>query len=457
MNSWLAGTAVALVVLMLGLVGYQFSLRVLRVVTGFVAVAATAYITWYGSTYTKPPPSSLSGAFTAGSNALGVALFHLLPVPPGHDISGPGRVGWLIIAVVLVIGYRVLEAWTQHCHARLLDTSALADDRQNAQKGNSHGDGMAALTDKQLHDRLVAELKFWLPAMEVRSPAILPGGSRSGELASIAEASGVTGSGLAGAIIRFFGMLWPSPRRAQVRVWVEQPRGEANIDDVTRVTVHLEDPQAGVSIATKTLAANNLHHAASVVAGYVARHIFAEDRTVPPWCTGTADGHDLAAMLLARQVRICPGSQEDVHSARSTQIQILENVAYGNLCAGVVRYELAHLYDLTGRHVEALLLHAINRERYPRFYRGRYRLAMSLEMVSNPAPEKGIEAKTEAPALKEALKILYRCGVTKADKSEAVNVDDGKVELLARAPARSASYKGGSLPGLMADRVFGGH
>ena len=49
--------------------------------------------------------------------------------------------------------------------------------------------------------------------------------------------------------------------------------------------------------------------------------------------------------------------------------------------------QLAQLYDLTGKHVEALRLHAINRERYPRFYRGRYRLAMSLEMIANPDPD----------------------------------------------------------------------
>ena len=59
------------------------------------------------------------------------------------------------------------------------------------------------------------------------------------------------------------------------------------------------------------------------------------------------------------------------------------SVAFGSQCAGVTRYELAQLYDLTGEHVEALLIHAINREQYPDFYRGRYRLAMSLEMIAS--------------------------------------------------------------------------
>ena len=344
MNSWFVWGAFVLAALMLALVGYHFSLCVLRVVAGFATLATTIYITWYGLTHPARAPGSLSGAFTRGADALSIALSRPLPMPPGHHIPSPGRIGWLIITVLLVISYRELEAWTLHCQARSLDTSALGDDRQDG----APGDSKDAITDRQRHDRLAAELKFRLPAVEVRSPAIFPGGSRSSGLASIAEASGVTGSGLAGAIIRFFGMLWPSPRRVQVRVWVEPTPGQARIDGVTRVTVDLEDPRTGASIATKTLAASNLDDAASVVAGDVARHIFAEDRTVPPWCTGAADGRDLAAMLLARQVRIYPESEQEVHTARRTQIRILENVAGSSLCAGVVRYELAQLYELAG-------------------------------------------------------------------------------------------------------------
>ena len=246
--------------------------------------------------------------------------------------------------------------------------------------------------------------------MQVRSPAILPGGSRTGGLASIAEASGLPVGGLAGAIINFFGMLWPGPRRLRVQVWVEHDDTEP--DDAARVTVDLDDPRTGLSIATKTLTACCIDHAASVVAGYVARYIFAEDRTAPPWCTGAADGRDLAALLIARQVRDYPESEDRVADARKRQIRFLESVAWGSQCAGVTRYELAQLYDLSGEHVKALLMHAINREQYPDFYRGRYRLAMSLEMLSRPGRK--ISA-AEAPVLGYALKILYRCGVLQAD------------------------------------------
>ena len=75
-------------------------------------------------------------------------------------------------------------------------------------------------------------------------------------LASIVENSGVTGSGLAGAIVNFFGMLWPSPRRYQVRVWLEPKESSLGEKEApTRVTVDLEDHRTGETIATQTLTA----------------------------------------------------------------------------------------------------------------------------------------------------------------------------------------------------------
>ena len=421
MNSWFVWLAFALVAMVLGLISYFFSLRVLRVAAAIVALATAAYLTWYGLTHPAKASGSLSDAFTRGVDVLIRALFCLPPVPPGHYVAGPGKIGWLIIAVLLVIGYRLLEALSQHCHARCLDTSELT----RAKQTDPSGDGKGALTDVQRRDRLAAELKFWLPAVEVRAPAILPGGSRSSALASIAEASGVNGSGLAGAIIRFFGMLWPSPRKVRVRVWVDCDDSPAKIDAPTRVAVSLDDPGTGASIGTKTLAAGSLDHAACAAVGYVARRIFAGDPTAPPWSIGTADGGDLAAMLLARQVRVYPESEEEVKRARGTKIGFLEEVADGSQCAGVARYELAHLHDLNGHHVKALKLHANNQEQYPRFYRGRYRLAMSLEMVASSDPCTRMN-KEERGTFEDVLRILHRWDGTPADRSKERHVENHK-------------------------------
>ncbi len=77
----------------------------------------------------------------------------------------------------------------------------------------------------------------------------------------------------------------------------------------------------------------------------------------------------------------CP---RQVRESRKAQICILSDETGTVRTAGIVRYELAQLLALDDQHLESLRLHALNRELHPRFYRGRYRLAMSLEMIANP-------------------------------------------------------------------------
>jgi hypothetical protein len=398
--------AFAFVAALLCFVGRHFTLRTLRYVTAVTAAVLVVLITRYGLTHPPQASSDLVNSFRHGADELSTAFFHpLLLVLPGNKVPAPGRIGWVVIAVLLVIGYRVLEAWAMRREAPVLDTSTLGGSQPNDAPDPTGGSG----TGGRGHDELVARLKFQLSAIEVRSPAILPGGSRTNGLASIAEASGVAGGGLAGAIIQFFGMLWPKPRRFQVRVRVESGHSGHGTGS-TKVTVSLDEPATGESVATKTLAADNLDEAAAAVAGYVARHIFIRDPTTPPWCVGSANGRDLAAMLRAKQERVSTRSAAEIRRARNDQIEILETATGKHHCAGIVRYELAQLHDLAGNHMAALRLHALNREQHPRFYRGRYRLSMSLEMIANPA---FLLREADTHMLDESLTILNRCGVTR--------------------------------------------
>src|SRR5947209_2990022 len=129
MNSWLAWPVFFLVALVLSLVGYHFSLRTLRAFTAGTALAVAGYLTWYGLTYTAKSSGSLYDGFIAAAGTLGKALFH---VPPGQS-------GWIVIAVLLVIGYRELEAWALHNQARSLDTSALVSRRPDAKPDEPAG------------------------------------------------------------------------------------------------------------------------------------------------------------------------------------------------------------------------------------------------------------------------------------------------------------------------------
>jgi hypothetical protein len=180
---------------LLGFVGYHFGVRTLRWAAGVVALGLALAITADGLRHTAPKPFILESAFAHGADTAGAAFFS--PLGLGNPLFGLGRVGWVVIVILLVLGYRTLEAWALHWQAPQLDVSQVSEGQPSLKPYGVPGGLVDGLTDGQRHAQLAAEVKFRLAAMEVRAPAILPGGSRSGGLASIAEASGVGGAGLA--------------------------------------------------------------------------------------------------------------------------------------------------------------------------------------------------------------------------------------------------------------------
>jgi len=445
---WVVTVAVA------GLIGFtatHFSVRTLRYVAAGVVIAALVTVTAYGQTPSDGRVPDLETAFAFGADRLSAAWFRpLWALWSSRHAPAPGRLGWSVIAVTLLLGYRQAEKWALRRQAPQLDTTKLGHGQPSITGDGSGYADDGGLTAGQRHEWLAAEVKFRLAAVDVFAPPVLPGGTRSEGLASIAEASGVSGAGLAGAIIRVVSALWPTPRRYELRVWVEgapqrEPRsapvqapgsrapmaqvraavtaiGRAGAERArrpalspTRVTVEINEPRTGGTVASKTIVAASIDDAASMVAGYVARQVFTRDPASPSWVYGAADGRDLGALVLARQERVFVESAEDVRASRRRQIELLQNVTGADRCAGVVRYELASLEDLERDHLAALRLHATNREQYPRFFRGTYRLCSSLEMIADP------EFPVDYPAaartvLDETLDILYRAGLTDVDR-----------------------------------------
>jgi hypothetical protein len=386
---------------LLGLIAHNFSLSTVRWVSAISAIIVVCAITKYGidhwhQAHSNTPPSNLVNAFTDGVDGLIRTL--LRPVLLGYQGVAPGPIGRGVAALLLLLGYRQLESWAMHRQGPQLITATLSDDQPGTQTsgasadGSGGDDGAGNMTDAQLHKQLVAELKFRLAAIEVRAPAILPGGRPTIGLASIAEASGAPGAGLAAAILRFAGAIWPNPRRLELRVFVEPPAKKTTAPAPRaapdlKVTVYLDNPRSGATVATKTLLGADINEAASMVAGYVARQVFTLDPSTPPWCYGSADGGDLAALLLAGLERVRPDTPDVVETSRDAQINQLWKSASTLRSAGVAKYELAQLLVLDEYHLAALRLHAMNLDEHPRFYRGRYRLGMSLEMIANPKPK----------------------------------------------------------------------
>jgi hypothetical protein len=430
LTSGIAWAILIVVAAALGFVGSWFSLRTLRSFTCVMAIVLTIGITRFGFTHPEYKPINLIDSFLSGVDQVAIALLH--PFWPGQ-VPALGVVGRWIIAIAILLGYRQLEGSALRRQAPELDLSAIGDrrpavhthDRSVGWPSHGHSGGP---TSGERNAELAAELRFRLPTMEVRSPSILPGGARTNALASIAETSGVSGAGMVGAVFRFAGMFWPTPRLFRVRSWVESAQG-------TRITVLLEDVKTGLPIATKTVAGDNFNEAASMVTGYIARQIFAMDRTVPKWCYGMADGRDLGAMQLVRLERFYAACDREVRESRKLQIHILSGETGTVRTAGIVRYELAQLLALDDQQLESLRLHALNRELHPRFYRGRYRLAMSLEMIASLEHYLPFDEAT-LRKLAETLEIISR--YEHADcklKDDAKSLRDTADRLVAVSPA----------------------
>jgi hypothetical protein len=402
LTSGIVWAIIIVVAAALGFAGFWFSLRTLRWFTLITAVVLMIAVTRFGLTHPEYKPANLVDSFLSGVDQVTIAV--LYPFWPGK-VPAPGVAGRWIIAVALLLGYRQLEALARRRQAPQLDLSAIGRGRP-ADHGRPGGwpshrpDGGPTAAGR--HAQLAAELRFRLPTMEISSPSILPGGARTNALASIAETSGLSGAGMVSAVVRFAGMFWPGPSLFRVRSWVESSAG-------TRITVLLEDVKSGLPVATKTVAGGSFNEAASMVAGYIAREIFCRDPTVPRWCYGMADGRDLGAMQLVRLARFYAACPEEVRESRELQIRILSSETGAPRTAGIVRYELAQLLALDDQHLESLRLHALNRELHPRFYRARYRFAMSLEMITNPEHYFLYDEATRRK-LAETLEIISRCG-----------------------------------------------
>lgn len=342
-------TVLAAVVAVLLVLGARFSRRVLRVAALLVGFAAALAVTVWGSVDGEV---TFSEAVEAGLTKVADAFFR--PFFLAYPQPGPDRATWVVLVVVLLVGYWALEAWSARFEP---PTVEVVDSEEK--------DGE--------EPRLVREVKFRLPAVEVRRPGLLPGAGTTENVAAVVEKSEVPQSAFLSALVKVLGALWPSPPGYRVKIRVEEvPR---------HVTVDVRDARTDQSRVVRTLTCRSKENLAERVAGFAARTVFADDPTAPAWSVGSFDGEDLTAYLISRQLVVSPSTPCDSTRMRKHQADVLDRAVRASPGAGIVRYELAQLRDLQGRHLEALRLHTVNRVQYPRFLRGRYRFATSLGMV----------------------------------------------------------------------------
>ena len=381
--------ALAVLLVVLWWIAYQFSRRTYRFTVGVVAAASVLAVTSYGLRLPGKHPTFESGLL-AGGNALSRDMLgSFIPAGLRHSLL-PGPVGWLLL-LVLIGG--VLLAFDAVSVRRQQPTVNVGSVPPSG-SGSDTGEGNAGGGDSQaVHSRQVIteELKFRLPAVAVRSPASMPGGSTLASLATVVSDSEVQGSKLTAALMQAVHALEARPRIYEVQIFVDHcddngtvnPQGEKVL-----VTVDLRDARSGQTLATRILRPCPVDVAAEKIAGFTARWVFRADPSTPAWATGSYDGEDLSAYLLAQEIRSVSRTYQAFADCRRRQREILTDAVQRSTNAGLMQYELAALDDLDGRNLDALRLHLDNRVHNPRFLPARYRLAVSLAGLGVAARDK---------------------------------------------------------------------
>ncbi|MEQ7007685.1 hypothetical protein ABN028_16035 [Actinopolymorpha sp. B17G11] len=316
--------------------------------------------------------------------------------------------------------------------------------------------------------RLLNRLKVKLPAIAVPAPPTMPGGSHRAHLATVVEASDVTGGRVMAAVMRLSEWITPSPPTYIARLRAEPTKsGPLRDDTPIDLIVDLRDKGSGDSLAVKAFPPVPFGQAADRAAGFVASRLFSNDPSKPKWVTrGRWDGDDLTAYLLSLRPRRLELTYEAMLQNRRDRIELLKPYATDGPAADVARYELASLHELEGEELDAVRLHALTRAHagvsqnlakgIDRSFGTRTpcRLGMSLSMLANrwfQEKWQGSTASEAGPETAERIRsdmfqYLSNAGMlTKQfegrDLVNPRNIDEVRLELLQMAQIELGRYR----------------
>jgi hypothetical protein len=358
------------VFVLLGATAYHFSRRTYRLVALATLVVIILLLTWSG--LTMPGHRDFPNAFLRGSRSLAVEMLSPLTPDGAKHLVNSSPAGWVALAVILAAILVWFDTWCARREApRVRVTEAPA-----AESGNPALDLRREITEK---------LKFRLAAADVHKPAAIPGGSTLDNLATVVSSSDIQGSKTTAMLIRAVNALAAKPSTYDARLYAEGAPGRrsAGSGSDLRITVDVEDARTGAIIATHTLGPCSKEDAADKAAGFTARQVLRRDPSTPAWALGSLDGEDLSAYLLSQEMSPKNLRPDGLRAYRTDQRDTLARTDSGNADAVLARYELACLHELLEDPVSALRLHLRNRVYHPLFLRGRYRLAMTLNMLAS--------------------------------------------------------------------------
>lgn len=131
------------------------------------------------------------------------------------------------------------------------------------------------------------------------------------------------------------------PRIYEVQIFVDHCKSDGTVSpdgELVLVTVDLRDARNGQTVATRILAPGPEDEAAERFAGFTARRLFRADPSTPAWATGSYDGNDLSAYLLAQEMRPVGRTYQAMMTARSRQREKLADAVKQSTNAGLIQY-----------------------------------------------------------------------------------------------------------------------
>jgi hypothetical protein len=362
---------------LLGWVACNFTRRTYRLTVAVTAIAGLFAVLGYGLSLGGHPRDFLHALIRGGDEIVRQIVSPLIPAGLRPSVV-PGLPGWLLL---LLLAGGLLVIFDTICTHREPPVVTVG----SVPAGDPSDPGLRART------RITEELKFRLPAVAVRAPAAMPGGSALVSLATVVSESGFQGSKLAAALMQVVHALEARPRTYEAQLFVDRCQSDRAADPRARqvqVTVKLQDARNGTTLASRVLRPCPEQDAADVAAGFTARQVFLRDISTPAWAAGSFDGEDLSAYLLSRKMRPAGPTYQDFQQCRRSQRARLAEAVCRSTNAGLVQYELASLDDLDGDHVASLRRHLDNRLHNPRFLSARYRLAVTLSALGDQGFER---------------------------------------------------------------------
>ncbi len=281
-------------------------------------------------------------------------------VPGSNDDVKLGPYGWIVLAILVVLGYRRAEI--------------INNRRTSAPIVVEMPVGPSTLSKEDaayLRTLMEAEIS----RAGIDEPASLPGSELVSEVVDLIQGDSVQGSGIAAAALTTLRNIGFPTGGITVQSAIETD------DNRSTVTVSAHTTRSKMPLYSETFTAEQPEDAVHRAALFVARGALNYGRNVPRWARWSSDD-GVAFQLFQDATRRGTESTLDIEATHRKLLIAL--AASPN--TSQIRVELGHLEDLRRKPIRSLRFHLEARVEEPRLLIAGYRLATSASMLSAELP-----------------------------------------------------------------------